>query len=131
MPLISDIIDPGLAEGSIRTMQHFAEDAPFFAGHFPGHPIVPGVLLLDGVVEAASRLIAETPGGSKPRLRAVEKIRFSRSVHPGETVEYRVTVKPADDDAFPGASRAFHVKGSAFVGSDRCSTCSLILSTGE
>jgi 3-hydroxyacyl-[acyl-carrier-protein] dehydratase len=56
---------------------------PSYAGHFPGHPIVPGVLLLD--------LVASALGRGAPRT--VNSVKFHRAVQPGEsfTLRYRVT----------------------------------------
>lgn len=117
------VVECNRQEGRIRATYRFAEDAPFFRGHFPDLPLVPGILLLDGVVSAARRLLDGVPGAAGLRTRAVEKTRFSRPVRPGETVEYRVSVSPS-------GTGVFTVKGSVFVGDERCSTCSLVLSSG-
>jgi 3-hydroxyacyl-[acyl-carrier-protein] dehydratase len=54
---------------------------PCYAGHFPGHPLVPGVLLLD--------LIVESLGRGPPR--AVVNVKFHRVIKPGEGFELRCT----------------------------------------
>lgn len=61
-----------------------AADHPALAGHFPGDPVVPGVLLLDLVVEVARELI-----GGRP-LRAVPSVKFLVPLRPGQPFRIRV-----------------------------------------
>jgi 3-hydroxyacyl-[acyl-carrier-protein] dehydratase len=61
----------------------FAADHPAFAGHFPGAPIVPGVLLLDAAVHAAQQAGMAVSG--------VASAKFLHPVAPGETLALRVT----------------------------------------
>jgi 3-hydroxyacyl-[acyl-carrier-protein] dehydratase len=73
-----------------ETTLHIAADHPAFAGHFPGAPIVPGVVLLDAAVLAAIRLLR--PGTSvgeqadSPAACSVASAKFLRPVGPGETL---------------------------------------------
>jgi 3-hydroxyacyl-[acyl-carrier-protein] dehydratase len=62
----------------------FEPEHPAFVGHFPGMPIVPGVLLLDEVL----RGITERTGsaGAAPEVCAIASAKFLRPVGPGETV---------------------------------------------
>ncbi len=57
---------------------------PSYAGHFPGQPIVPGVLLLELVLQAAERL-PHWPGAGGPRLD-IPVCKFVHSVRPGATL---------------------------------------------
>jgi 3-hydroxyacyl-[acyl-carrier-protein] dehydratase len=69
----------------------FAGDDPVFAGHFPGAPTVPGVLLLEAVLDSANALI---DGG--PTFCGVERVKFLRPLGPDEqfAVELRVSAGP-------------------------------------
>ena len=63
----------------------FPADAAFFAGHFPGRPIVPGVLLLDQAI-----LYAEACQGGGARRWQIAQAKFFRPVAPDEKVHYQV-----------------------------------------
>ena len=58
-----------------------AADHPAFAGHFPGAPIVPGVVLLDEAVRAI-----ELADGGEPRCWRIASVKFLRPVRPGEAL---------------------------------------------
>ncbi len=75
-----------------------AADHPAFAGHFPGRPIVPGVLLLDAALHAVAqaRQAAGKTTASEPNLRCqIASVKFLSPVQPGETltVSWAVTEK--------------------------------------
>lgn len=64
-------------------------DAPFFAGHFPGHPVTPGVLIVESLAQtgALAVLSLESNRGKLALFAGIEKVRFKRQVLPGETLE--------------------------------------------
>lgn len=76
------------------TLQIQADD-PALAGHFPGRPIVPGVVLLDAAVHALTELLQPTTPGPIE----VTSAKFLSPVAPGETVTISL------DAATPGAAR--------------------------
>lgn len=65
-----------------ETSLSFAADHPAFAGHFPGQPIVPGVLLLDAAVHAVEQALRA--GGSDVTTCQVNSAKFLSPVSPGE-----------------------------------------------
>jgi len=69
---------------------------PFFAGHFPGHPVMPGVLILEALAQAAALLakasMANDPGDKVTYLMAIDNARFRKPVVPGDRIELRVEV---------------------------------------
>ena len=66
-------------------------DHPSFPGHFPGQPIVPGVVLLDEVMQAATRHMAGWDHASKPGI-SIAVCKFLQPVLPGATLE--LTLSP-------------------------------------
>src|SRR5688572_5430534 len=73
------------------------QDAPFFEGHYPAHPIVPGVLLCESVFQAGAILCAHdardrVPEGSVPVLTKIGDARFKHVVRPGEKLSIHVTL---------------------------------------
>jgi 3-hydroxyacyl-[acyl-carrier-protein] dehydratase len=67
---------------------------PHFQGHFPGHPVMPGVLLIEGMAQTAGALCVLAHGLSGPPklvyFMTIDKAKFRKPVVPGDTVEYHV-----------------------------------------
>jgi 3-hydroxyacyl-[acyl-carrier-protein] dehydratase len=67
---------------------------PHFMGHFPEQPVMPGVLLIEGMAQTAGALCALSQGGtSRPKLvyfMTIDNAKFRKPVIPGDTVEYHV-----------------------------------------
>jgi 3-hydroxymyristoyl/3-hydroxydecanoyl-(acyl carrier protein) dehydratase len=64
-----------------RIALQIAADHPAFDGHFPGAPVLPGVVLLDAAIRAI-----ELADGSEPRCWRVTAVKFLRLVGPGEAL---------------------------------------------
>ena len=70
---------------------------PFFDGHFPGHPVMPGVLILESLAQAAALLwYRSSPGeassGKVTYLMAIDKAKFRKPVVPGDCLQLEVEV---------------------------------------
>ena len=70
---------------------------PFFQGHFPGYPVMPGVLIMEALAQATGLLGFNTMGGdaSEEQLYlfvGIDKARFKRQVVPGDTLTLHVRV---------------------------------------
>ncbi len=78
------------------------------AGHFPGRPIVPGVLLCEALAQtaAASLLSDERFAGRLPLFGGLDRARFRRQVVPGDTVRLEVTVGRLSARGGRGSGRA-------------------------
>ena len=67
---------------------------PHFQGHFPGHPVMPGVLLIEGMAQTAGALCVLAQGLSGPPklvyFMTIDNAKFRKPVIPGDTVEYHV-----------------------------------------
>jgi len=66
----------------------------FFAGHFPGHPVMPGVLIIESMAQTAAVLVVETLGpeseGKLVYFMMIEGAKFRRPVHPGDQMRIHV-----------------------------------------
>jgi len=79
-----------LREGYVAGLRTFRRDEPFFAGHFPGHPIVPGVLLLEGLAQTMAYYALFHQPAQRVFLVGVDRARFRAIVEPGTEVTFEV-----------------------------------------
>jgi 3-hydroxyacyl-[acyl-carrier-protein] dehydratase len=94
--LIDRIIDYTAFE-SIRALKNVSINEPFFQGHFPGHPIMPGVLILESMAQATGMLAfysnrARGERDSVYYLVGVDKARFKHPVTAGDQLILRATL---------------------------------------
>lgn len=92
-------------------------DEPHFAGHFPSYPVMPGVLIVESMAQAAGALVVHTLG-LVDQLRVVyfmtiDRARFRRPVHPGAML--RIPVK-----VLRHRGPVWRFEGQAFVGDELC-----------
>lgn len=76
-------------ETSIKAESDINGEAPFFKGHFPDLPILPGVLIIETVAQAGALIVSLSSGlqeGSFIAFSGVEQAKFRRPVYPGETL---------------------------------------------
>jgi 3-hydroxyacyl-[acyl-carrier-protein] dehydratase len=85
-------------EKKLTGIKNVTKNEPFFQGHFPGNPVMPGVLIIESMAQAAGMLAnldAELHGktGELYYLVKVDKARFSRTVVPGDQLVLEVVQK--------------------------------------
>ena len=76
-------------------IKNVTANEPQFVGHFPNNPVMPGVLVLEGMAQTAGTLcIRSLPGQIKPALvyfLTIDKAKFRKPVVPGDVLEYHMT----------------------------------------
>ncbi|MDR2550645.1 MAG: beta-hydroxyacyl-ACP dehydratase [Desulfobulbus sp.] len=105
-----------IGDGTIRAETTIRPDLPLFEGHYPGYPLMPGVLLCEAVFQAGALLIGELMGGKEamsgggmPVLTRIMGAKFKREVRPGDTLEIVATL-------IERLGPAWLMKGSVRVG---------------
>ncbi|MGH8995012.1 MAG: 3-hydroxyacyl-ACP dehydratase FabZ [Acidimicrobiales bacterium] len=115
---VSEIVSVTPGESAVGRW-HLGADEPFFAGHFPGRPTLPGVLMIEALAQLGGIAVLSDPryAGKLPLFGGVNKARFRRQVNPGETLELEVTVDRVSARAGTGHGRA-HVGGETACEAD-------------
>ncbi len=100
-----DEVDPG---GTVVARYRVTGDEAFLAGHFPGNPILPGVIQLEALAQAGAigLLSDERYQGKLPLFGGVEKVRWRRMVKPGDELLLSVTLERLSARGGWGSARA-------------------------
>ena len=93
MLLIDRMLDLRLAESAIG-LKNVSINEPFFQGHFPSQPVMPGVLIVESMAQTAGVLVVATLGaeaeGKLVYFMSIDGVRFRRPVTPGDRMEIHV-----------------------------------------
>ncbi|MCD8047952.1 MAG: 3-hydroxyacyl-ACP dehydratase FabZ [Clostridiales bacterium] len=81
-------------DGVAHAKYHVSGEEFFLKGHFPGNPVVPGVILCEMMAQGAAVLLASNPElkGSTPMFTSLDKVRFKSPVKPGDALESESTI---------------------------------------
>jgi 3-hydroxyacyl-[acyl-carrier-protein] dehydratase len=94
MLLVDRIVDARGDEYGVG-IKNVSFNEPQFQGHFPERPVMPGVLLIEGMAQTAGALcVASRAAGAKPSvvyLMTIDKVKFRKPVVPGDQVRYHMT----------------------------------------
>jgi 3-hydroxyacyl-[acyl-carrier-protein] dehydratase len=106
-----DLVDRVLEVGPERivTLKHVSAAEEYLQDHFPSYPVLPGVLMLEAMVQAGRRLVASRGGDDRMVLGRVRALKYGRFVRPGATLRVEVTLAKALEDG------TFDLKGEATV----------------
>lgn len=89
----------------------------FFLGHFPGAPVMPGVLIIEAMAQTAAVLVVHSAGkeleGKLVYFMSIEEAKFRKPVVPGDTINIHV-------DKIKNRANVWKFKGMARVGDDLC-----------
>ncbi len=100
MLLLDEIVERH--ESRIVCRKRFTGDEYFFAGHYPGYPLVPGVILCEAAMQAGAVLLAEQLAGRAgvPVATRLNEVKFKQMVRPGDTIDLDVTLVERLAEAF-------------------------------
>ena len=87
------LVDDVTLDGKTCTGHYKVRGDEFFLqGHFPGYPVVPGVVVCEIMAQSCTLILGEKLKGHTPFYAGLDKVRFKHMVRPGDTIE--VTAKP-------------------------------------
>ena len=101
-------IEPGVRIVGIKNV---TINEPFFQGHFPGHPIMPGVLIVEAMAQVGGMLLmgsVDNPDSKVVYFTGLDGVRFRRPVLPGDQLRFEIEVVQV-------RGRTFRTRGQAFV----------------
>lgn len=112
----------------ILAVRSFGTEEEFFKGHFPGNPIVPGVLIVEALAQAGGILIyasftdeLEAQGHTGAYLAGLENVRFRQVVKPGDLIKLDVRIERR-------RSRLFRFRAEAFVDDSKAAEAEILVS---
>jgi beta-hydroxyacyl-ACP dehydratase FabZ len=112
----------------IVTLKNVTINEPFFQGHFPGNPIMPGVLILEAMAQSAGVLTFESLPPEKRNIlvyfMGIDRARFRRMVLPGDQLVIEIVMKRLK-------TRAVKATGQARVDGELAVEAELMASIGE
>jgi 3-hydroxyacyl-[acyl-carrier-protein] dehydratase len=105
--LLDEVVELRVGEGT-KGLWHLTGDEDFFAGHFPGRPTLPGVLMVEALAQLGAYLVLSDPrfAGKLPLFGGIDKARFRRQVAPGETLVLDVELTQVSSRAGKGTGIA-------------------------
>ena len=118
--LVDEIVELQPGERCVA-LWHLSGDEDFFAGHFPGRPTLPGVLMVEALAQTAGLAAASASSleGKLALFGGIDKARFRRQVVPGDTLRLDATIDRL-------SSRAGRASGTASVNGQAACEASMI-----
>jgi 3-hydroxyacyl-[acyl-carrier-protein] dehydratase len=104
----------GLEHNLIEGYRDIKAEEFYFAGHFPGYPVLPGVLMVEAIAQIGIMLVCkvrEERRGRKTLFAGIENVRFRRQVQPGDRLLLSA-------DIVSGRSSVYKIHGTAKVGDE-------------
>lgn len=108
-----------LDENTITGIKNVTMNEPFFPGHFPGNPIMPGVIMIEAVAQLGGIFLYEKGYRGINVLATIKEAKFRRLVKPGDTLILKAEVIHL-------SSRAGKMKGFASVGEEKAAEAEIM-----
>src|SRR6266853_4463707 len=91
--LIDRIVELDISGRAIKTLSQVPQTSTIFEGHFPGHPLMPGVLLIEAMAQTSGWLIIGITGFARmPFLAAVRDAKLRTFVSPGQMLSLQASL---------------------------------------
>lgn len=126
--LVDRIIEMELGKYAIG-IKNVTANEPFFQGHFPGNPIMPGVLIVEAMAQTGGVLARLSIYGDQVKISdsiffmSIDKVKFRKPVVPGDQILFRL-------DALRTGSRVWKMAGKAYVLNDLVAEAELVATIG-
>lgn len=118
--LLVDRLDECVPGAHARGMKCVTVNEPYFQGHFPGYPVMPGVLVLEALVQLSTLLAIESGQPAPDTIRSIGNARFKRQVIPGDLLMLETTM---------GEGGQFTLR--ALVEGETAAEAQVVLGTGD
>ncbi|WP_086351164.1 3-hydroxyacyl-ACP dehydratase FabZ [Candidatus Enterococcus clewellii] len=92
--LLLDRVEEIIVGEKVIAKKNVTINEPFFQGHFPGEPVMPGVLIIEALAQAGAVALLSMPNfkGKTAYFGAMDKVRFRQKVVPGDTLTLEVEI---------------------------------------
>ena len=123
--LLIDRVEEILEGEKIVAIKNVTMNEPFFVGHYPGEPVMPGVLIVEAMAQAGAVAILSMDQfkGKTPYFGAIDKAKFRKKVVPGDCLKLEVTFTKLRGNAGIG-------KGIAYVDGKKAAEAELTFMIG-
>jgi len=108
--LLVDRISDFVKGEKIVGVKNVTINEPFFQGHFPGHPIMPGVLIIEAMAQVGgiyAHLAGEVEGDKVPYFVGIDQARFRKPVLPGNVLRLELTLSSLRRGIYTFAGKAY------------------------
>jgi 3-hydroxyacyl-[acyl-carrier-protein] dehydratase len=100
-------IDPGK---KITAIKNVTINEPFFPGHFPGHPVMPGVLIVEAMAQTAAILVYNSSEENKGKITyfvGIDNTKFRKPVVPGDQLKFELEITGCRRGIYTFSAKAF------------------------
>ena len=126
--LLIDRVEEVVPGQKVRALKNVTINEPFFQGHFPGIPVMPGVIILEAMGQAGGVLAYESLGENKEGrivfFTGIDKARFRKPVVPGDQLVFELTL-------LKKRAKVVRMAGTAFVDGKKVAEAELMAAYGE
>ena len=125
--LLVDRVEELIPGERIVAFKNVTVGEPFFQGHFPGYPVMPGVLIIEALAQAGALMMLkgmDDPENKIPFFAGIDKAKFRRQVVPGDQLRLELSVLRQRGSSCKLAARAY-------VGEERAAEAEIMAVVGE